>query len=211
MNSIISETIEEPGLDTGKVGTLEAPSGGAVNMHTIKGQVAVITGAAGGIGHALTLDMMRRGAAVIALVDFSDRVVQVAREINAEAGRQVAIAYRGDTTDTAFRQEVYADLATKAGVPRICVPAASITRDALAVRIDKQTGQVVIYPMEDFRKVVEINMIAPIYWAIELVAAVAKDRASRGLKRWQPEEGLQGAVVFLGSIASVGSGKSRSW
>jgi hypothetical protein len=26
---------------------------------------------------------------------------------------------------------------------------------------------------------VEINMIAPIYWAIELVAAVAKDRASR--------------------------------
>ena len=30
--------------------------------------------------------------------------------------------------------------------------------------------------MEDFQKVVEINMIAPIYWAIELVAAVAKDR-----------------------------------
>ena len=174
-------------------------------MHTIKGQVAVITGAAGGIGQALALDMTRRGAAGIALVDFSDRVVQVAREINTEAGRQVAIAYRGDTTDTAFRQEVYADVTTKAGVPRICVPAAAITKDALAVRIDKQTGQVVIYPMEDFRKVVEINMIAPIYWAIELVAAVAKDRASRGLKRWQPEEGLQGAVVFLGSIASVGN------
>ena len=63
MNSIIPGTIEEPGLDTDKVGTLEAPSGGAVNMHTIKGQVAVITGAAGGIGHALALDMMRRGAA----------------------------------------------------------------------------------------------------------------------------------------------------
>ena len=82
MNSIILETIEEPGLDTHKVGTLEAPSGGAVNMHTIKGQVAVITGAAGGIGQALALDMTRRGAAGIALVDFSDRVVQVAREIN---------------------------------------------------------------------------------------------------------------------------------
>src|SRR5271166_6030956 len=146
MNSI---TIEEPGLDTHKVGTLEAPSGGAVNMHKIKGQVAVITGAAGGIGHALALDMTRRGAAGIALVDFSDRVAQVAREVNTEAGRQVAIAYRGDTTDPAFRQEVYADVSTKAGVPRICVPAAAITKDALAVRIDKQTGQ----PMEDFRKV----------------------------------------------------------
>jgi len=145
----------------------------------------------------------RRGAAGIALVDFSERVVQVAREINTEAGRQVAIAYRGDTTDMAFRQEVYADVTTKAGVPRICVPAAAITKDALAVRIDKQTGWVVIYPMEDFRKVVEINMIAPIYSAIELVAAVAKDRASRGLKRWQPEEGLQGAVVFLGLYYGV--------
>src|SRR5208337_3271260 len=65
--------------------------------------------------------------------------------------------------------------------------------------------KVVIYPMEDFRKVVEINMIAPIYWAIELVAAVAKDRASRGVKRWRPEEGSPGAVAFLGSIASVGN------
>ncbi|HYY26382.1 MAG TPA: SDR family oxidoreductase, partial [Chthoniobacterales bacterium] len=191
-----------PGPDTYKIGPLKARS---VNMHTIEGQIAVITGAAGGIGHALALDMARRGAANLALVDFSDRVVQVAREVNMEAGRQVAIAYRGDTTDTAFREEVYTDLAAKAGVPRICVPAAGITKDALAVRIDKQTGQVVIYPMEDFRKVVEINMIAPIYWAIELVAAVAKDRASRGLKRWQPEEGLQGAVVFLGSIASIGN------
>jgi len=197
--------LEEPSLDTSKVGTLEAPSGGAVNMHTIKGQVAVITGAAGGIGHALALDMARRGAAGMALVDFSDRVVQVAREMNTKAGRQVAIAYRGDATDSAFRQEVYADVTRKAGVPRICVPAAAITKDALAVRIDKQTGRVVIYPVEDFRKVVEINMIAPIYWAMELVAVVARDRASRGLKRWQPEEGLQGAVVFLGSVASVGN------
>jgi len=174
-------------------------------MHTIKGQVAVITGAAGGIGQALAHDLSRRGAASIALVDFSDRVVQVAREMNAQAGRQVAIAYCGDTTDTAFRQEVYADVATKAGVPRICVPAAAITKDALAVRIDKQTGQVVIYQQADFRKVVQINMIAPIYWAMEMVAAVAKDRVSRGLKRWQSEEGLQGAVVFLGSIASIGN------
>jgi NAD(P)-dependent dehydrogenase (short-subunit alcohol dehydrogenase family) len=197
--------IEGPGLDAYKVGTVEAPSGSADNMHTIEGQIAVITGAAGGIGHALALEMARRRASGLALVDFSDRVVQVAHEVNTEAGRRVAIAYCGDTTDSAFREEVYSDLTTRVGVPRICVPAAAITKDALAVRIDKQTGRVVIYPMEDFRKVVEINMIAPIYWAIELVAALAKDRASRGLKRWQPEEGLQGAVVFLGSIASIGN------
>src|ERR1700686_162667 len=106
MNSIIPRTVEEPGLDTNKVSTLEAPFGGAVNMHTIKGQVAVITGAAGGIGQALALDMTRRGAAGIALVDSSDRVVQVAREVNTEAGRQVAIAYRGATTEPDSRPEI---------------------------------------------------------------------------------------------------------
>jgi len=204
MKASTGGTIERPDLDNHKFNPLEEPSG-TPNMQTIKGQVAVITGAAGGIGHALALDMARRGAAGMALVDASDRVVQVAHEINNEIGRQVAIPYHGDTTDPAFREAVYADITKKAGVPRICVPAAGITKDALAVRMDKQTGQVLIYPMDDFRKVVEINMIAPVYWAIELVAGVAKDRTSRGLKRWQPEEGLQGAVVFLGSIASVGN------
>jgi NAD(P)-dependent dehydrogenase (short-subunit alcohol dehydrogenase family) len=202
----IPGTIEEPNLDKPRLGTFAAASSnGAADLQTIKGHVAVITGAAGGIGQALALDMAVRGAAGIALVDFSDRVAQVAGNVNSEAGRQIAIAYRGDTSDSAFRQEVFADITAKAGVPRICVPAAGITRDALAVRIDKKSGKVVTYPVEDFRRVVEVNLIAPVYWAIELVAAVAKDRASHGLKRWQPEEGLQGAVVFLGSIASVGN------
>src|ERR1700757_3692388 len=142
-------TIEQPGLDNHKISALKDPSG-TVNMQTIKGHVAVITGAAGGIGHALALDMARRGAAGMALVDASDRVAQVAREINNESGHQVAIPYRGDTTDPAFRQEVYADITQKAGVPRICVPAAAITKDALAVRMDKETGEVLIYPIEDF-------------------------------------------------------------
>ena len=102
MNSMILRTIEAPGLDRHNLAPIFAPiltplkrhHGSAVDMHKIKGQVAVITGAAGGIGQALALDMTRRGAAGIALVDFSDRVAQVAREINTEAGRQVAIAYR---------------------------------------------------------------------------------------------------------------------
>lgn len=177
----------------------------ATELSTIKGHGAVITGAAGGIGSALAIEMARRGAAGIALVDFSERVGQVALEVNKEIGREVAFGYRGDTTDAGFRQHVYGDFGARVGVPRICVPAAAITKDALAVRIDKETGKVLIYPIEDFRKVLEINLLAPIYWAIELVAAVAQDRKARGLKRWQPEEGLQGAVVFLGSIASIGN------
>ena len=179
--------------------------GGSAELKTIEGQVAVITGAAGGIGYSLAMEMARRNAAGLALVDFSDRVKEVVQEVNSAAGREVALAFKGDTTDPAFRQCVYAETQEKLGVPRICVPAAAITKDSLAVRIDKETGKLLIYPVEDFRLVVEVNMIAPIYWAIEMVASVAKDRKARGLKRWDPEEGLQGAVVFLGSIASIGN------
>ncbi|MEI6349502.1 MAG: SDR family NAD(P)-dependent oxidoreductase [Verrucomicrobiota bacterium] len=179
--------------------------GAPAELKTIEGQVAVITGAAGGIGYSLAMEMARRNAAGLALVDFSDRVKEVVQEVNSHAGRELALAFKGDTTDAAFRQCVYAETQEKLGVPRICVPAAAITKDSLAVRIDRDTGKVIIYPVEDFRSVVEVNMIAPVYWAIEMVASLAKERKLRGMKRWQPEEGLQGAVVFLGSIASIGN------
>jgi NAD(P)-dependent dehydrogenase (short-subunit alcohol dehydrogenase family) len=201
MSIIMNQILTEPAAKVERSPGATGPGG----LNTIKGHGAVITGAAGGIGSALAVEMARRGAAGIALVDMGDRVTDVAREINDEIGREVAFGFRGDTTDPKFRQRVYGEFGARVGVPRICVPAAAITKDALAVRIDKETGEPIIYPIEDFRKVLEINLLAPIYWAIELVAAVAKDRKARGLKRWQPEEGLQGAVVFLGSIASIGN------
>ena len=171
----------------------------------INGSVAVITGAAGGIGHALAVEMARRGASGLALVDFSPRVDEIVKDVNTQVGREVAAGYRGDTTDASFREHVFSDIEQRIGVPRICVPAAAITKDSLAVRVDKESGKVLIYAVEDFRKVVEINMIAPVYWAIELVAAVARARFKEGKKRWNPDEGAQGAVVFLGSIASIGN------
>jgi hypothetical protein len=39
MNCIILETIEEPGLDTHKVGTLEAPSIGSRDQRTLASRV----------------------------------------------------------------------------------------------------------------------------------------------------------------------------
>jgi NAD(P)-dependent dehydrogenase (short-subunit alcohol dehydrogenase family) len=174
-------------------------------LQTVEGHNAVITGAAGGIGEALAHEMAQRSASGLALVDTSERIHHVAEAINHGRAHPIAHAYRGDTTDPGFRRHVYDDFAHRSGVPRICVPAAGITRDALAVRTDKESGEIRLYPLDDFRKVVEVNLIAPIYWAMELVAAIARDRKAHGLRRWNPEEGLQGAVVFLGSIASIGN------
>jgi len=171
----------------------------------IAGTVAVITGAAGGIGRALALEMVNRKAAGLALVDQSEGVHQVAKALNELARGPVAFGYSGDATDADFRKSVYREMAEHHGQVNVCVPAAGITRDSLAVKVDKQTNQISIYPVEKFRQVVEVNLIAPVYWALEMVAGIAEARARRGLKRWEPTEPLQGAVIFIGSVSSLGN------
>src|SRR4029077_17383497 len=84
----------------------------------------------------------------------------------------------------------------------MCVPAAGITRDSLAVRIDKETGKARIYPAELFKHVIDVNLVAPVYWALEMIGRIAENRAARGLKKWEPIEGMQGAIVFIGSVSS---------
>jgi len=170
----------------------------------IKDKIAVVTGAASGIARALCQELTNREIKAIAMVDVGDAVIEAAGELNRKTGREVAIPYQGDVTDAVFRGRVFDDIATHHGRPHILVPAAGITRDALAVKIDKETGKARIYPQEKFQQVVNVNLIAPVYWAMELIARVAEERAAMGLKKWDPKEGVQGNVVFIGSISSTG-------
>jgi NAD(P)-dependent dehydrogenase (short-subunit alcohol dehydrogenase family) len=172
----------------------------------IEGKVAVVTGAASGIGEAVSAELARRGVKAIILVDRSTNVTQVARTINESEGRTVAEAMVGDAADAAFRSQVYEKVIARHGVVNICIPAAGITRDALAVKIDKETGRPLVYPVKTFREVIEVNLIAPVYWALEMVAHIAEARRQRGLGRWEPaEEKLWGTVVFIGSVSSQGN------
>ena len=111
----------------------------------------------------------------------------------------------GDTTDATVRHEVFETMRHDHGAVNICVPAAGVTRDDLAVRVNKEQGKAQIYPIESFREVVEVNLIAPVYWALEMVAQLAEERFERGLKKWDASEGTQGAIVFIGSVSSQGN------
>jgi len=167
-------------------------------------RVAVITGGGSGIGRAVAAAMAKRDIKAVALVDMSDAVEGVADQLNTEAGRSYAIPFRGDVTDAAFRAQVFDSMSRDFGTVSMCVPAAGITRDELAVRIDKDTGKARIYSLDLFKLVVDVNLIAPVYWALEMIGRIAEDRVGRGLKRWSPDEGMQGSVVFIGSISSQG-------
>ena len=171
----------------------------------IKGKVGVITGAASGIGRAAAAELHRHGIAALALVDRSDAVHEVSAALNAGNGSRVVRAFQGDVTDATFRHEVFETMRHEHGPINICVPAAGITRDALAVKLNKDKGKAHIYPIDDFRHVVEVNLIAPTYWALEMVAQLAEHRFVRGLKQWAPEEGTQGVIVFIGSVSSQGN------
>ena len=172
----------------------------------IADKVAVVTGAGSGIGEAVSLELVRRGVKAIALVDRSECVAHLRESIDQfTGGRTPAVDYSGDVSDDAFRRQVFDDITAKWGVPRICVPAAGIARDTLAARIDKATGKAQLYPIEDFRRILEVNLVAPVYWALEMVGRIAEDRFARGLKEWQAKEDIQGTVILIGSVSSRGN------
>jgi len=170
----------------------------------IQGRSAIVTGAGNGIGLAVALELAERGIGAVGLVDRNESVIRVARMINDRMDAPIAEALIGDVTDESFRRKSFDLMCSKHGTPRVCVPAAGITRDRLAVKVDKETGSASVYPIADFRLVCEVNLIAPVYWAMEMVARIAEERKSMGRGRWEAEEGIQGTVIFIGSISRQG-------
>lgn len=171
----------------------------------LRGKTAVVTGGASGIGYAVCEALANEGINAIGVVDRSAAVADACERLNQQIGRPVGIPFVGDVTEDEFRKQVFTEMKTRHRVVHICVPAAGITKDRLAVKMDRERGAADIYPRADFQTVIDIDLTAPVYWALETVASVVEDRARRGLGRWEPEEGVQGCIVLIGSVSSAGN------
>jgi len=140
-------------------------------------RLAIVTGAARGIGRAVVLELLRQGRIVAALDIDADQLKEL-EDVVKEAGFTCE-TYCVDITDTVAFTEVLESLAAKHGGIGILVNNAGITRDRLILQMSD----------EDFDKVLDVNLRA---------AFVAMRVASRSMVR-----NKFGRIISLSSVAGV--------
>ena len=115
----------------------------------LKGRVAIVTGAGGGLGRTHVLELARQGARVI-VNDLSGSAQAVADEV-AEAGGE-AIAHVGDVTRYDEMEAMAAQAVSKFGGIDILVNNAGILRDRTFAKMS----------LDDFRLVLDVHVMGSV-------------------------------------------------
>lgn len=140
-------------------------------------RLAVVTGAARGIGRAIVFELLKQGRIVTGLDINKDQLSEL-EEIVKEAGFEV-ITRCVDITNTGQLTEILESLAAEYGGIGILVNNAGITRDKLMMQMNE----------EDFDKVINVNLRA---------AFIATSIAVRSMVR-----NKFGRIINLSSVAGV--------
>jgi 3-oxoacyl-[acyl-carrier protein] reductase len=106
-------------------------------------QVAIVTGAGRGIGHAIAVRLGREGAHVACVSRTEKNAEKIAAEINA-AREGTAKAYAVDVSNHADVQRIGAQILSAFGRVDILVNNAGITRDMLSMRMTSEDWDVVL-------------------------------------------------------------------
>ncbi len=160
-------------------------------MTALAGKVALVTGAAGGIGRASALLMAKRGAAVV-VVDVRDGVMETADEIRASGGRVEALI---------------TDCASEAGAEAMVAVALDAygRLDVLHANagVSGPLGPDLTAPAAEFAEILRINLIGP--W-LAIRAAMPHLRAGASIVCTASVAGLRagaGGIPYSASKAGV--------
>ncbi|MCK4293409.1 MAG: 3-oxoacyl-ACP reductase FabG, partial [Planctomycetes bacterium] len=140
-------------------------------------RLAVVTGAARGIGRAIVLELLKQGR-IVAGLDINGEQLAELESVVQESGFTVVTKCL-DITDTEQLSETLESLASEYNGIGILVNNAGITRDGLLLRMSD----------EDFDKVIEVNLRA---------AFVAIRTAARSMVR-----NKFGRIISLSSVSGV--------
>ena len=155
----------------------------------IEGQAALVTGGASGLGEATARELARLGARVAVLDVNIDLAEAVARDLCGQYGNGCAVACSCDITDTGSLQAALDQAAAAHGPARILMNIAGI---GTAKRVVGKDGNPA--PLEDFVRVVNINLVGT-YNASRLFAAACA-------KLPPLEDGERGVMMFTASAAA---------
>ncbi len=112
----------------------------------LKGRVAVVTGASGGIGQAIALGLARFGADIVAVYRSVNNFPHIEAEVTSCGGRAMGI--RADVTDPAQVEAMVAQVLERFGRIDILVNSAGI-----AIRKPS-----VSFPIEEWQRVMDVNV-----------------------------------------------------
>jgi len=131
-------------------------------------QVAVVTGAGRGIGHAIAVRLAKDGARVASVSRTEANAQKTAEEINA-ARTDAAKAYAVDVADQAAVQKAAEQILADFGRVDILVNNAGVTRDGLSMRMS----------MEDWDTVLNTNLKGAFHFIQALMRPMIKQRSGR--------------------------------
>jgi 3-oxoacyl-[acyl-carrier protein] reductase len=131
-------------------------------------QVAIVTGAGRGIGHAIAVRLAQEGARVASVSRTEANAKKTADEINATRA-DAAKHYTVDVADHAAVQKVGAQILQDFGKIDILVNNAGVTRDGLAMRMS----------VEDWDTVINTNLRGAFNFTQSIVRAMIKQRSGR--------------------------------
>ena len=166
----------------------------AAEMFSLKGRVALVTGASSGLGVQFAKALADNGAAVALVARRADRLKSLKDEIEGKGGRAVAI--EADVTDHAAVARTF-DAAEKAfGTVTILVNNAGIAHGGRAVEM----------PPEEWRKVLSTNLDAVFFWAQEAARRLLAAKKQGAIVNIASVLGLavsKGAVAYAAAKAGV--------
>jgi len=131
-------------------------------------QVAVVTGAGRGIGHAIAVRLAKEGARIASVSRSEANAQRTAEEIN-NNHPDAAKAYAVDVADHAAVQQIGARILKEFGRVDILINNAGVTRDGLSMRIS----------IEDWETVIDTNLKGAFSFTQALMRSMIKQRSGR--------------------------------